>query len=187
MSSDRVTRALAILRLAPGASSQQIRASFRREARRWHPDRHYRDSEGARDAANRFRIVREAYDLLMAEGHIDPEAGPPRRVSAGLDEGQIDEYVDALNGGYAFAGEKRRLVEVAAGVALVVLSYVHYKPFFPLVLFLPVALLALPNRAARVVGWLFVAAYAVGIPVMASRTGWPILACRPDCWFIQPR
>jgi len=108
-------------------------------------------------------------------------------VSGSVDESQIDEYVDALNGGYASAGERLRLAEVSAGVALVVLSYVHYKPFFPLVLFLPVALLALPNRAARVAGWLFVAAYAVGIPVMASRTGWPILACRPDCWLIQPR
>lgn len=185
MKRDRVARALATLRLPADATTEQVKASFRREARRWHPDRHYRDAEGAREAASRFRLAREAYDVLIAEGCATPTVGSVSRVSGNLNQFEIDEYANAVASLSESGGDDWRWANACAGVGLVCLSYFHYKPFFPPVLFLPLCLLALPSRGARIAGWLFVVVYAVGIPVIASMTGWPALACKPDCWLIR--
>jgi len=51
------------LGVAPDATPEQIKSAYRRKAAQFHPDRN-----PSADAAERFREVQEAYDLLA-----DPE------------------------------------------------------------------------------------------------------------------
>ncbi len=49
-----------ILGILPGSNLKQIKAAFRTEARRWHPDLNVNDS----NAEDRFKLVNEAYVVL---------------------------------------------------------------------------------------------------------------------------
>ncbi len=49
-----------ILGLNPGSDQQQLKIAFRREARKWHPDLNIND----RNAEERFKLIKEAYDVL---------------------------------------------------------------------------------------------------------------------------
>jgi hypothetical protein len=51
----------AVLGLQPGATAEQAAASYRRLAKRWHPDR-----GGGADAERRMAEINAAYDLLRA-------------------------------------------------------------------------------------------------------------------------
>jgi curved DNA-binding protein CbpA len=54
-----------LLQVAPDALPEAIRAAYRREAKRWHPDAHPRAQGAERDAVQRrFILVSQAYDTL---------------------------------------------------------------------------------------------------------------------------
>jgi DnaJ-class molecular chaperone len=48
------------LELGPGATGEEIKASYRRLAMKWHPDR----NAGSREAEERFKSISEAYSIL---------------------------------------------------------------------------------------------------------------------------
>ncbi|MEJ2347871.1 MAG: DnaJ domain-containing protein [Patescibacteria group bacterium] len=50
-----------ILGVSKGASQQEIKAAYRKQALEWHPDRHKDDKEGAE---KRFKEINEAYQVL---------------------------------------------------------------------------------------------------------------------------
>lgn len=56
----------AVLDLASNATAAEIKQAYRRKAAFYHPDRN-----PASDAAERFREVQEAYDLLSDEARRD--------------------------------------------------------------------------------------------------------------------
>jgi len=67
---------LAVLGLPPDATREQAAASYRRLAKRWHPDRAGGDAEAAR----RMAEINSAYDLLRAaEWTAQRQAAPPGR------------------------------------------------------------------------------------------------------------
>lgn len=78
----------AVLGVAPGASAADLAAAYRREAKRWHPDR---GSGG--DAQARMAAVNAAYEELRRSGAATTSAGsergegqapsPPNRPQAG--------------------------------------------------------------------------------------------------------
>jgi hypothetical protein len=77
----------AVLGVAPGASTADLATAYRREAKRWHPDR-----GGGEDAQRRMAAVNAAYEELRrgsaaAPGSSAPAAGeapsPPDRPQAG--------------------------------------------------------------------------------------------------------
>src|SRR5918994_6154735 len=53
----------AVLGLQPGATPDEVAATYRDLAKRWHPDR-----GGGREAERRMAEINGAYDLLRAEG-----------------------------------------------------------------------------------------------------------------------
>lgn len=50
------------LGLSLGASAEEVRAAYRRLARRYHPDK----NQGSAEAAERFREVQRAYEQILA-------------------------------------------------------------------------------------------------------------------------
>lgn len=60
--------ALEVLELQPEASEGEIKAAYRKLAKRYHPDVNAGDPE----AAKRFHDVRAAYDLLSAKAGVNP-------------------------------------------------------------------------------------------------------------------
>ncbi|EEH51440.1 uncharacterized protein MICPUCDRAFT_9952, partial [Micromonas pusilla CCMP1545] len=50
----------ALLGVKPGASADELKKAYRREAMRWHPDRHP-EGEAKRAAEKKFKQVSEAY------------------------------------------------------------------------------------------------------------------------------
>jgi hypothetical protein len=70
----------AVLGIAPGATPEQVTASFRALAKRWHPDR-----GGGADAERRMAEINAAYDLLRAAawtGRHDDQPMQARRPPA---------------------------------------------------------------------------------------------------------
>ncbi|HEV2820805.1 MAG TPA: DnaJ domain-containing protein [Solirubrobacteraceae bacterium] len=67
----------AVLGVAPGASAADLAAAYRREAKRWHPDR-----GGGEDAQHRMAAVNAAYEELRRSTAAAPGAGPPVRGEA---------------------------------------------------------------------------------------------------------
>ena len=49
-----------LLGVSPGCESSELKAAFRREARKWHPDLNKNDV----NAEERFKLINEAYDIL---------------------------------------------------------------------------------------------------------------------------
>ena len=69
-----------VLGVASGASPAEIAASYRRLAKRWHPDR-----APAEGAADRMALINAAYDVLRGPGSADRVPGggePPGRPTA---------------------------------------------------------------------------------------------------------
>ena len=60
-------RAFAILEVAPSATPSELRSSYRRLCRRYHPDRFDQDAEKSRAATELLAEVNAAYDLLTAD------------------------------------------------------------------------------------------------------------------------
>ena len=65
-----------VLGVAPGASAADLAAAYRREAKRWHPDR-----GGGEDAQRRMAAVNAAYEELR-RGAAAPGGGPPAKGEA---------------------------------------------------------------------------------------------------------
>jgi DnaJ-like protein len=63
----------AVLGVSPGATAAEVAAAYRRQAKRWHPDR------AGGDAARRMAEINAAYDLLRAERWLEREG---RRTTA---------------------------------------------------------------------------------------------------------
>ena len=61
-----------VLGVAPGTSAADLAAAYRREAKRWHPDR-----GGGEDAQRRMAAVNAAYEQLRRGSAATPGAGPP--------------------------------------------------------------------------------------------------------------
>jgi hypothetical protein len=69
----------AILGVDPGTPPAQLTAAYRKQAKRWHPDRN-----GNEESARRMAEVNAAYDLLRAGGfNAPPRSARPERRSAG--------------------------------------------------------------------------------------------------------
>ena len=54
----------AVLGISPGASEEEIKAAYRRLARRYHPDHFASDPAAALEAEEKMKEINEAYDLL---------------------------------------------------------------------------------------------------------------------------
>jgi hypothetical protein len=70
---------IAVLGLQPGATPEQVAATYRELAKRWHPDR-----GGGADAERRMAEINSAYDLLRSaawteQRHAVPAQRPARR------------------------------------------------------------------------------------------------------------
>ena len=65
----------AVLGLAPGATPDQVTATFRALAKRWHPDR-----GGGAEAERRMAEINAAYDLLRAAAWVRRTDGRPAPV-----------------------------------------------------------------------------------------------------------
>lgn len=79
-----------VLGVAPHADAVEITAAYRREAKRWHPDR----AGDADEAADRMALVNAAYaelrrgaEGLSAAGRSGPSSAPPRSGANGADPG----------------------------------------------------------------------------------------------------
>jgi hypothetical protein len=63
----------AVLGVAPGTPLEDVTASYRELAKRWHPDR-----GGGADAARRMAEINAAYDLLRSDAWQARKQTPPR-------------------------------------------------------------------------------------------------------------
>jgi len=63
---------LAVLGVAPGASTADLATAYRREAKRWHPDR-----GGGEDAQRRMAALNAAYEELRRGSAAASAGGPP--------------------------------------------------------------------------------------------------------------
>ncbi|MCY4623508.1 MAG: molecular chaperone DnaJ [Chloroflexi bacterium] len=89
------------------ATEEQIRRAFRGLAMEWHPDRNK-----AKDAAERFKEINEAYQVLIdpekrrmydrfGRADVDPNSGWPGRGFDGFDfPGGVGDIFDAFFGGF---------------------------------------------------------------------------------------
>jgi curved DNA-binding protein CbpA len=87
-----------ILEIAPGASSEDIKAAYHRLAKQWHPDRFSGPEKAA--AEQRFRMLAEAFNML--KDTVRPEV-PPQAPSQAPPQISLDEP--------APAAEKERTAE----------------------------------------------------------------------------
>ena len=85
--------AIRILELHPGAGKKDVREAFRRLAAKNHPDK-YQTEEWKTKAAEKFRLLRDAYDYLNA---LKPVAG----VNSGQNEaqGEREIFIPPLSAG----------------------------------------------------------------------------------------
>jgi len=100
----------AVLGVEPGATEEEIRRAYRRQALRWHPDRNAGDPA----AAERFKAISEAYAVL-----IDPARrsawDAARRAGTGADFGPARE--DLFRDLFADARASAIFDELAAELA----------------------------------------------------------------------
>ncbi|KAJ3683658.1 hypothetical protein LUZ60_013885 [Juncus effusus] len=57
-----------LLGLRKNASPSDVRAAYRKQALKWHPDRWAKDPNGAAEAKKRFQRIQEAYSVLSDKG-----------------------------------------------------------------------------------------------------------------------
>ncbi|MBQ8352044.1 MAG: J domain-containing protein [Clostridia bacterium] len=57
-----------VLGVAPDATEEEIKAAYRRLARRYHPDHFASDPQAAREAEAKMKEINEAYDILTRKG-----------------------------------------------------------------------------------------------------------------------
>jgi curved DNA-binding protein CbpA len=97
------------LELTREASAEEIKASYRRLAMRWHPDR----NQGSPEAEDRFKAISQAYAVLSDEQSRRDydqrlaafESGPAEgQESFGLDEAFAEAFRRAFAGAFAREG-----------------------------------------------------------------------------------
>ena len=105
-----------VLGVSKGASDEELKKAFRKEAKKYHPDLH----PGDKEAEAKFKEINEAYEVLSNPekrqrydqfGHagVDPNfgAGTGGTYSGGFgDFGDI--FSDLFGGGFGFGGGNRR-------------------------------------------------------------------------------
>lgn len=105
-----------VLGVSKGASDEELKKAFRKEAKKYHPDLH----PGDKEAEAKFKEINEAYEVLSNPekrqrydqfGHagVDPNfgAGTGGSYSGGFgDFGDI--FSDLFGGGFGFGGGNRR-------------------------------------------------------------------------------
>ena len=101
-----------LLGVSRDATEEQIRRAFRGLAMEWHPDRNK-----AKGAAERFKEINEAYQVLIdpekrrmydrfGRVDIDPNGGFPGRGFDGFDfPGGVGDVFDAFFGGFPGSGQ----------------------------------------------------------------------------------
>lgn len=101
---DEVSRAFAVLGLAPGSPLTMVRRRYRKLARTWHPDRFASDPQGLEEATIQMRAINGAYEVLLEHlgGRQNRAAARetmngPAAASSSLGSDRIDAIVDALN------------------------------------------------------------------------------------------
>lgn len=65
----------AVLGIPPTATEEEIKAAYRKLARRYHPDHFAGDKEAARKAEEKMKEINEAYDLLTRKGAFGSSNG----------------------------------------------------------------------------------------------------------------
>lgn len=101
---DEARRARAVLGIAPGASSAQVRQRYLDLVRRWHPDRFATDPRSQAEAEAHMRDINHAYQVLMdhppggppSAGAEAPRTRPSPRPGQRLSREQIDRMVQAI-------------------------------------------------------------------------------------------
>src|SRR5215467_1331232 len=81
-----IERALEILGLAPGATTEDIKSAYRDMAKVWHPDRFTNDCRLHRKAEEKLREINAAYEILRRYGsgervNFHPHRGPSVRAT----------------------------------------------------------------------------------------------------------
>ena len=112
---DPTARAYAILGLEKGCAPDQLKATYRRLVKRWHPDRFAADPAGQAEASARLREINGAFRIVAedlgarrrggspvgtpATGESPPRAPsspPPRAPGRPLTREEIDAIVGAV-------------------------------------------------------------------------------------------
>lgn len=134
---NRLSRCYATLGLSPGASFREVRRSYLRLVREWHPDRFADDPPRQRLAQEQLKTINEAYRVLeeaLSGGHGQsstavPSTAPPPRAGA---EAAAAKPV---------SGQEQRRRKPG--------GLVRFLSFWPNVLFLAYLLFAARMAAAR--------------------------------------
>jgi len=79
---DPAARAYAILGLQPGCSPEDLRATYRKLVKRWHPDRFTADPAGQAEATARLREINGALRIVAADMATIRPSGSTVRTSA---------------------------------------------------------------------------------------------------------
>ncbi len=154
-----------VLGLSPGASFRDIRRSYLRLAREWHPDRFAGDPPRQRLAQERLKTINEAYRVLeeaLSGGHGQPSAvapSPPPRTKAETAAEPV-------------SGREKRGREPG--------GLVRFLSFWPNVLFLAYLLFAARMAAAR--GDLFYFLQMAAIPAIFALLCSTRLGMRQSIW-----
>jgi curved DNA-binding protein CbpA len=97
---DTLAHAWAVLHLPAGSDIDQVRSSYRRLARKWHPDRYANDPSGQAEAAIQMKVLNAAYrQLLAAAGRqsVRPTPEPSARPAGRrLSREEIDRLVASI-------------------------------------------------------------------------------------------
>jgi hypothetical protein len=108
---DPTARAYAILGLEKGCAPDQLKATYRRLVKRWHPDRFAADPAGQAEASDRLREINGAFRIVAEDlGAIrrvgspvgtpatgeSPPSPPPRAPGRPLTREEIDAIVGAV-------------------------------------------------------------------------------------------
>ena len=97
---DELSHSWAVLQLRPGSDIEEVRSSYRRLVRVWHPDRYANDPRGQAEAAIQMRVLNAAYRRLLEAAAHQPvrlEPSPAARPAGRrLSREEIDRLVAAI-------------------------------------------------------------------------------------------
>ena len=84
-----------VLGVSPTASDEEIKATYRSLARRFHPDNFANDEEGARRAAERMKEINAAYDEITSMRARGAKAGTGADYAWIRERIKAEKYADA--------------------------------------------------------------------------------------------
>jgi hypothetical protein len=147
-----------VLGVRPGASHQQIRAAYREQVARYHPDKH-RGNPLEQLAADKLRAINRAYEILTkgararpsgpSGSSADPKARQARPDGLSRLAGTVGMVVAAL---FLFRfgfGLMREFLVILRGAAMGVVWLVGLNPIFLIVVLLVLGMLAAYYLKAR--------------------------------------